>query len=672
MVMKTHSPNDIGKGYLTGILRPRTLFIALSMSLCAITGIKAQDKALRPSKYACPVTANLFPEQEKLADTIRFFFPENAEEIPNARVLDFKTVAQRISITLTKSDGKDVEIAFKWKGSVYKTPRMDWGEHSGSFMVKTDGSPNCYFLGVAAGLPGNIPCVEFALTIPPGVDVKEVLFSNLGGEYVSRDCPMPELEKQIREAYEDSRLTPQNEVKTNRFISLLEKAIPEYECIPKGGGNPTPALFLVGSKAIYDWTSYLYQKVYEINDSALRVFAGIFDICQGHLGEIMSDQIWEVLHDKPLFILKNWASIKNYKTTILESRWQQSPNSNIEMVDIYRDIAVKEPRYKSAYDEIISILSEKEPTGVLAQEKIIRPEELACPVTANLFPEQRRRTDFIRFIFPVGAIPRRVSIALTNPDKLDVPIEFRWVGEGNRGVETGFFIVNGKGKTDCFFLSWRFTGIPVNVACKEFLLFIPESVPVKEINFSSLPSEQLQVLCPMPELEQEIDEAYKAWGLDPRDENKSSLLIQLLEKITPRYDCRRSFDSEPVPAWWLANHESPRRWINFLHNRILENDPNALRVYMKFYDNSSGAYAEEMSEQLWALFKDRPLLILENWSVIKDDPEWPLIYRPWPPEGGIGIDEMIYIYRDIAVKEPKYKSACDEIIRILNEKSQAD
>jgi len=71
-------------------------------------------------------------------------------------------------------------------------------------------------------------------------------------------------------------------------------------------------------------------------------------------------------------------------------------------------------------------------------------------------------------------------------------------------------------------------------------------------------------------------------------------------------------------------------------------------VCVKYYDNSSGAIAEVMSENLWTIFKDRPLLILENWSVIKDDPEWPLMYRPWPPSGSISINDMIEIYQDIA------------------------
>jgi len=306
-----------------------------------------------------------------------------------------------------------------------------------------------------------------------------------------------------------------------------------------------------------------------------------------------------------------------------------------------------------------------------AQEKTLRPNDLACPVTANLYPEQLRRTDFIRFIFPADAVLRRISIALIDPDNKDISIEYRWVGNGKWGIKTGFFVANGEGKTNCFFLGYH-TGIPGNVPCKEFILFIPEKILVKEIAFSSLPSEKPIVLCPMPELEQKINEAYVACGLDPKDESKVSLLIQLLEKIAPIYDCRRPFDFEPVPAWWLANHDAVWRWTNYLYQKVRENNADALRVYEKFLATSDGAFAEVMSEQMWGFLHDRPLFILDNWSGIENNKDWVLKARPWPSQGNTEIGEMIQIYRDIACKEPKYKSACDEIISILNEKDSVE
>jgi hypothetical protein len=307
-----------------------------------------------------------------------------------------------------------------------------------------------------------------------------------------------------------------------------------------------------------------------------------------------------------------------------------------------------------------------------AQEKTIRPDNMACPVTANLFPEQVRRTDFIRFIFPAGAIPRRISIALTHPDKKDLSIEYRWVGNGNWGAQTGVFVANGEGKTDCFFLGYH-ARIPENVPCNEFVLYIPEIISIKEIAFSNLPSEKPIVQCPMPELEQEINEAYVACGVNPKDESKALLLIQLLEKITPRYDCRRSFDSEPVPAWWMASIWASDRWIEYLYHKVLEGNADALRVYVKFFETSDGGIAEVMSEQMWGILKDRPLLILENWAGIKENRKWILMCRPSPRFGGSNdISRMIAIYEDIAGEEQKFKSACDEIISILSKKGLAE
>ncbi len=340
--------------------RLRTLLLALSLLPGVVINLDEQAKVLRPSRYACPVITNLFPMQERLDSTLKFIFPENEVEVSADKVGDLLKVVQRISITILTSDGAYIEIPFKWKGVALKNFSVNWGERTGVFWTKGDGKPNCFYLGPYAGLPVNIPCAEFSLAIPPDVEVKDVSFSNEGGEYISEDCPMPELERQIGEAYEDSRRTPQDEAKSKRFISLLEKAIPEYGCISESEGYPVPALFLVDLDSIWKWINHLYLKVDETNEYALRVFAGVFDIIkEGVLAEVMDHQIWRVLHDKPLFILKNWGGIKNYRRTILESRWLQTPESNTEMVEIYRDIALKEPKYKSACEEIISILSEK-------------------------------------------------------------------------------------------------------------------------------------------------------------------------------------------------------------------------------------------------------------------------------------------------------------------------
>jgi hypothetical protein len=87
----------------------------------------------------------------------------------------------------------------------------------------------------------------------------------------------------------------------------------------------------------------------------------MFDKADGIISEMMAGQIWKVLHDKPLFILKVWPDIRSYRCNIvLCSVDLQDPTSVPEMIEIYRDIAKKEPKYKSACDEIISILKGKD------------------------------------------------------------------------------------------------------------------------------------------------------------------------------------------------------------------------------------------------------------------------------------------------------------------------
>lgn len=340
--------------------KQRILIGVFVLSL-GIIDLPAQTRPLRPSKYACPVPANLSTLQERSTDTLIFSFPENPPEIPAGSSGHVSGVARRFSISLLTPDGNDIEIPFKWKGVVFIEPRIDWGERTGVLVAKGNGSPNCYYLGPAAGLPENVPCVEFVLFIPRYVEVKDASFSSVVGEYISEDCPMPELGRQISEAYDESRRAPLDAAKAERFISLLEKAIPDCGCISKNDGYPAPALFLAELHNIWKWIDHLYLEVDRTNDQALRVFAEIYNIMkEGVLSEGMADQIWHVLRNRPRFILRNWDGIKNYGKNILESKWLQDPESIDEMIGIYRDISIKEPKYKSACGEIIGILSEND------------------------------------------------------------------------------------------------------------------------------------------------------------------------------------------------------------------------------------------------------------------------------------------------------------------------
>ena len=331
----------------------------LVLCLGVVARLEAQFN-MRPSQNACPVIADMFPTQARSNDILKYIFPENSE-IPIDKAGDLSRVAQRISIVLLAPGGEDIEITFYWRSAVFTNPRIGWGESSGSFLVKGDGKPNCFFLGYSAGLPVNIPCAEFLFRIPPGVEIKEVLFSSLAcEERISEDCPMPELERQIGEAFFDSLRSPKDKMKTKRFISLMEKAIPEYRCFTRNEGHPVPALFLADLASIWNWLDYLYQKMDEMNDDALRVFAGIYDKHpNGVLSEVMADHIEKIMHDRPLYILNNWPEIRTYKRNILESRSLWGLTGTTGLIAIYSDISIKEPKYKAVCDEIIRILDEK-------------------------------------------------------------------------------------------------------------------------------------------------------------------------------------------------------------------------------------------------------------------------------------------------------------------------
>jgi hypothetical protein len=307
-----------------------------------------------------------------------------------------------------------------------------------------------------------------------------------------------------------------------------------------------------------------------------------------------------------------------------------------------------------------------------AQEKTQHPDDMACPVTANLSPEQISGAGFVKYAFSGDAVPRRVSIALIQPEGKEVVVRFIWRDiSGGWGEPSGYFVVKGDGKPYCFSLGYDKTGIPVNVPCKEFILYFSEGIRIKAIDFSSLPSEKPIVLCPMPKLEQDITNAYADCQLNPEDKEKALVLIQLLERITPKYDCRRSYDYEPVPAWWLASNGTSDNWIMWLHRRVLEKNADAFRVYVKFVATSDGYIAETMADQMSGILHALPLFVLEKWIDIESDKEQVLGLVRWmnSPENLV---QMIEIYRDIAIKEPKYKFACNEIISILGKKSQAE
>jgi hypothetical protein len=270
---------------------------------------------------------------------------------------------------------------------------------------------------------------------------------------------------------------------------------------------------------------------------------------------------------------------------------------------------------------------------------------------------------------------RRISIALLTPDNHKAGVEFTWKGRKDTqppyldwATYRGFFEVRGDGNSNCFFLSLGYLAdIPENISCKEFRLETPEGVEVKEVTFSSLPSEIPLKKCPMPELEKAINQALDECRSNPRDDQRTLHALQSLEKAVPSYDCRRSYDYEPIPAWWMASYQVMDNWIGYLYKKVRENNKYALKIYVEFLNASDGDIAEEMDDQIWTILHDRPMFVLENWERIKDYRDRVLGSVYMQPYGSDV--EMIKIYREVARKNPRYKSICEEIIGILEKKN---
>jgi hypothetical protein len=80
--------------------------------------------------------------------------------------------------------------------------------------------------------------------------------------------------------------------------------------------------------------------------------------------------------------------------------------------------------------------------------------------------------------------------------------------------------------------------------------------------------------CPKPEYFLRVNDAYRDCLKDPGNKSKANGFVELLEKLMYRYDCRRNYDSEPIPAWWLcgegsdyqkvSSREDPDKWFSLL------------------------------------------------------------------------------------------------------------
>jgi hypothetical protein len=328
-------------------------------------------------------------------------------------------------------------------------------------------------------------------------------------------------------------------------------------------------------------------------------------------------------------------------------------------------------RRKAVAFALICILHFIGNTASMNQAQVrLLPDKLACPVTSNVFPQVIRSGQLIRYIFLGNEVVRRISISILTPDGMTIEIGFRWIGDLRNyrafledwGSRFGSFLVEADGAPKCFFLG-QDAKIPDSVALYELDLLVPEGRDIREVRFSTVPSEIPSIECPMPRLEEEIREAFMKVRSDPENMENIEQLIQLLSKTIPRYDCRRDNDDRPVPAWWLVNDDDVNKWLDFVLWQAGKESRAAFILLVGFYATSDGYISEGLSYRLLEFLSDMPLLVLRSWPEIREHGER-ILHATRFQDGDQNI-RMIDIYRKIQSRNSEYKSECAEIIKLL-------
>lgn len=226
-----------------------------------------------------------------------------------------------------------------------------------------------------------------------------------------------------------------------------------------------------------------------------------------------------------------------------------------------------------------------------AEEVNTYPNINASPISENLFPTKVIENGVTIYQFHTVSITRRIGISLHSFEKTKVKAGFTWIPDDiSWGNQSGYFTVNTNEGTNCFFLG-AYAGIPENVSAKEFQLHISTDIQIENVVFSSLPSERAIQQCPMPKLENEIQIAYEKCKLTHNAAKDAKVFVSLLKKAMYKYDCRRDFDYEPVPAWYLTKGEKVDEWFDLLSKlEIIE--AKELFESKLFTDTLDGCFAE--------------------------------------------------------------------------------
>jgi hypothetical protein len=250
-------------------------------------------------------------------------------------------------------------------------------------------------------------------------------------------------------------------------------------------------------------------------------------------------------------------------------------------------------------------------------EELVIPHRIIAPNNLNVLTEiisgkdgrqweAQKDEGAIRLLFRKDTIVRRFQMKLvgSNSDSL-VPIETTWIPQDSSwGDKTGYFYVKPDGQTYCFFLGYH-ANIPENIAVREMVFNIPSGLVLQKLAFSEKPSEAVMESCPMPDLQYKINNAYNECIKNPNDMDKEKEFVELFEKALHTYDCMRTYDYEPVPAWWLCDHEDTYNWLRLL-SQMSSLEAKKLFGSSLFRSTLDGSIAElyyEESQKIGEQFK---------------------------------------------------------------------
>lgn len=182
-----------------------------------------------------------------------------------------------------------------------------------------------------------------------------------------------------------------------------------------------------------------------------------------------------------------------------------------------------------------------------AERVLMLPKSNDCPIAKPFTPEPHIQSDSkeYRVVYPMsddGYKVERIQISASEPTELEII----WTAETWNPVTVNVSVSSEK--PQCFFGSpW----IPANVPAKQIEIRAQKPVKGLAVSFSDVPWDKAgncsaQQICPT------LVKNMNACKLD-KDSKDCGYFIDSLHDLALQKECRRSFDTEFVPAIWLCD-----------------------------------------------------------------------------------------------------------------------